>query len=336
MTQELPRLLKFTRSVACALFGAVLICAPSAWASALTVQGKVFDTNGNVLKQVAVTLTRPSNVAGPFSSTVFSREDGSFAFAPLAQGGDTGAVTVEAHAVGYRQVAPTVGPAKLADVPATNSDVKLVLVLQPQTNHADTAPASAWLKQIPQSEPMKPLLVKTCVNCHAFPQPEAIKFIRSLPNGSTSAADIQERKANWLTMTKFMYYGFVLSMIDSGKSGSTGAPHPEIDMEKVLDDPGVARHFEPVSELLAKYMLPQHLDRVTYDYGAPSAVTPRTTIQEYTIPSPEFASTIHSAALFGEPMKLWVPDLSRGQIYLIDPLTGQSNTVKVPIAGQPG
>lgn len=336
MTQERPRFLQFTRSVARALFGAVLISAPSAWAGALTVQGKVFDTNGNTLKQVAVTLTRSSNVAGPFASTVFSREDGSFAFAPLAEGGDPGAVTVEARAVGYRQVAPVMGPAKLADVSTTTSDVKLVLVLQPQLNHADTAPPSAWLKQIPQSEPMKPLLVKTCVNCHVFPQPEAMNFMRSMSNASASASATEERKANWLTMTKFMYYGFVLSMIDSGKSGSTGAPHPDLDMEKVLSDPGVTRHFEPVSELLARYMLPQHLDRVTYDYGAPSVATPRTTIHEYTIPSPEFASTIHSAALFGDPMKLWVPDLSRGQIYLIDPLTGKSNTVKVPVVGQPG
>ena len=132
---------------------AIGLCAASAASlSETVVSGQVRDINGNPLKQVLVTLSQPPGVDGAGFTTVFTDAAGRFAFGKRIKDPLRADVTVEAKALGYRMVFPQHGPAKLPPATSGTEMVELVLVLQPQRNQADTAPASAW-RSIRRTQP---------------------------------------------------------------------------------------------------------------------------------------------------------------------------------------
>ena len=305
---------------------AIGLCAASAVSlSETVVSGQVRDINGNPLKQVLVTLSQPPGVDGAGFTTVFTDAAGRFAFGKRIRDPLRADVTVEAKALGYRMVFPEHGPAKLPPATSGTEIVELVLVLQPQRNQADMAPASAWLKAIPDSEPDKALVIRECVACHQIAHPEMRQFVRSMDDAAISRPR-EARKRSWQQLLTYMY-GTSHEFFGDG----LGIPYDYGHL-----DAGEARHLEPISELLSKY-LPDQLDYVEYAYGAPLAVTSRTQIREYPVPNlpgQQFnVLGVREAILAGKPQSLWVVDVASDHIFKIDPETGRQSTLDVPFTG---
>jgi len=299
----------------------------TAAAAATFVTGQVRDINGNPLPQVMVTLSQPPRVDGAGATTVFSDADGRFRFVRPIADRQRGAATVEAKALGYAMVSPQQGASRLP-APTRGSDVvDMVLVLQPRRNQADTAPASAWLKAIPDTEPRKALVVRECVACHQVAHPDMRQFMGALDDtpGSRTA---EGRKQSWQQLLTYMYgtshefFGAALHMPYNYRLHA-----------------GEIKHLGPLAETLTKY-LPERLDFVEYAYGAPLAVTARTQIREYPIanlPGQKFnVLGTREAVLAGKPLSLWAVDVASDHVFKINPETGRYKTLSIPFPGMTG
>ena len=308
---------------------AIMLCASGTASLADTiVSGQVRDINGHPVKQALVTLAQPPGLDGAGFTTVFSDEQGRFAFARPVKDELRSDVTVEAKALGYRMVFPQHGPTELPPATPGTEVVELVLVLQPVRNQADIAPASAWLQAIPDSEPNKALVVRECVACHQIAHPELRNFVRSMDDAAISRPK-EARKRSWQLLLTYMY-----GTSHEFFGDALGIPYSYQHL-----DAGETRYLEPVSEVLSTY-LPDRLDFVEYAYGAPLAVTLKTQIREYPIPNLPGrklnALGTREALLAGNPPSLWVVDVASDHVYRIDPITGHQTTLAVPFAGTTG
>ncbi len=291
------------------------------------VSGEVRDLNGRPVKQVQVTLTQTPGVAGPGMITVFSDSEGHFTFHAAVKDQLRGSATVQARALGYRMVFPERGATKLPAPQAGSDALHLVLVMQPQRNDAAIAPASAWLRVIPDADPRKALVVRTCVGCHQIIHSDMRAFVQSMDDEGASRR-VEERKHSWQQLLTNMF-----GMSHEYFGSAMGAP-----FSFLLYGPE-ENYVEPVSELLTKY-LPDRLDYVEYSYGAPLAVTSATEIREYPIENPpgEMFNVVgtREAVLAGKPLSLWVPDSRSDRIFKIDPQTGHRKTLAIPFSGWKG
>lgn len=295
-----------------------------ATSAATFVSGQVRDINGNPVKQAMVTLAQPPGIDGAGATTVFTDGGGHFAFAKPVKDPLRGDVTVEAKALGYAMVFPQHGPARLPAATPGSETVDLVLVLQPRRNQADIAPASAWLKVIPDSEPQKAFVVRECSTCHQIANSDMRAFVRAMDDGPLSRTK-EGREKSWQQLLTYMY-GTTREYFGA----ALGMPY------NYHLDGTEAKNLKPISEVLAKY-LPERLDYVEYDYGAPLAVTARTQIREYPIanlPGKKFnVLGTREAVLAGKPLSLWVVDVASDHLFKIDPETGSYKTLPVPFAG---
>jgi streptogramin lyase/cytochrome c551/c552 len=306
----------------------VLLLAPCNLALADTfVSGEVRDLNGRPVNQAQVTLTQPSGMAGPAATTVFTDADGRFVFQTAVKDQVRGSATVAARALGYRMVFPDRAPIKLSALQVSSDALRLVLVMQPQRNHAAVAPASAWLKVVPDTDPRKALLVRTCVGCHQIAHGDMRAFVQSMDDELLSRP-VDERKHSWQQLLTNMF-----GMSHEYFGTAIGTPY-----SFMLYGPE-ASYLEPVSDVLAKY-LPERLDFVEYHYGAPLLVTATTEIREYPIQNPpgQMFNVVgtREAILAGKPLSLWVPDSGTDQIFKIEPETGQVKTLPIPFPGRKG
>jgi cytochrome c len=306
--------------VHCLLFSAAA-CA------GIVVSGEVRDVNGNPVPHARVTLFQPPGIDGPEATTVFANNAGHFSFPRPVADELRARVTVEAKALGYRMVFPARQPVKLPTAADGRSIDPLVLVLQPERNHADSAPASAWFRSIPDSDPNKALVVRECVACHQVAHSDMRAFVQSTDDGVASRSH-EARKQSWQKLLTYMY----------GTSHEFFGAAMGFKYSYQLQG-AEARYLEPVSEFLVKY-LPERLDFVEYEYGAPLAVTPTTEIREYPIPNPPDnpfnAVGTREAVLAGNPLRLWVVDVASDHIYKIDPLTGAQKSLAIPFRGMTG
>ncbi len=291
----------------------------------ILVTGEVRDLNGNPVRQAQVILTQPAQTDGADATTVFTNDAGRFAFPKRVKETLYSRITVEARALGYQMVFPQRGPATLPS--AARRAVDVVLVMQPQRNHIDTAPASAWLQAIPHAEPDKALVVRECVACHQIAHSDMRNFVHLLDNSEVSRTH-EGRKIGWQELLRYMYgtsHEYFSNAMGGQYSYQLGGKE--------------AQYLEPVAEVLAKY-LPERLDHIEYTYGAPLAVTPHTQIREYFIanlPGRKFnAVGTREALLAGKPRKLWVVDVSSDHIYKIDPETGAQKALPIPFQGETG
>ena len=306
----------------------------------MTVSGLVLDINGNPVPQARVILARLPEVTAtapasardiataPVSvyTTVFSDQRGRFAFRePLEEAAQRFA-TLEAKALGYRMVFPTQGPAPLLQADGVSDISNLVLVLQPQHNMADTAPASAWLRSIPDTDPQKALVVRECVACHQIAHSDMRRFVSAMDDNPVSRSR-EARKFGWKQLLTYMY-----GTSHEYFGGAIGFQYSyQLDGRE-------AQYLEPVAEFLATH-LPERLDYVEYDYGAPLAVTADTQIREYPVsrPGEKFNTVgIREAILAGSPLQLWVADVAADRIYRIDPDTGRQRALSIPYPGATG
>lgn len=310
-----------------AVWAVVLSMYGMAASASTLVSGQVRDINGNPMQQAMVTLSQPPMIDGAGATTVFSDANGHFTFLRPISDQQRDAVTVEAKALGYTMVFPQQGAARLPVATPGSDVVNMVLVLQPRRNQADTAPASAWLKAIPDAEPMKALVVRECVACHQVAHPDMRAFVRALDDTPVSRT-ADGRKQSWQELLRYMY----------------GTTHEffgaAVNMPYAYHlDKGEIKHLKPIAEALTKY-LPERLDFVEYAYGAPLAVTASTQIREYPIanlPGQKFnVLGTREAVLAGKPLSLWAVDVASDHIFKIDPETGRYKTMPIPFPGMSG
>ena len=86
---------------------------------------------------------QPPGTDGAAATTVFANDAGHFSFPRPVKDELRVQATVEAKALGYRMVFPAHQAVKLPTAADGQSADPLVLVLQPERNHADSAPASS-------------------------------------------------------------------------------------------------------------------------------------------------------------------------------------------------
>jgi virginiamycin B lyase len=306
-----------------ATLSTLLICLAAQASEGTTgqVQGSVLDTNGNPIPKVMVTVNAPARESGRTGISVFSDENGHFAFPDPLNLGERHGLEVRVKSLGYEALPITI------DLAERTKASDIVLVMRPTANQAAVAPASAWLRSIPNNND-KSVLISACISCHQMPTPEVRAFAVSL-NDVRGADPDHVRDVSWHTMTKVMRFrfakalgrgfGFVPTYDDVADPASfwVTTPKDEETFVKVLKD-----------------QLPRHFDTLeNYDHGAPLAVTDQTIIREYTVPGP---NGIREAVLAGQPKQLWVVDFTRDMLVRIDPDSGELRDYPVPFEGATG
>lgn len=281
----------------------------SAIEAEIGVRGRVLDISGQALPRVQVTLSPGQGGAGPTALTVFTDNQGHYAFpGPLEL--NNRLATLNVRALGYRQTTP----ATLIQT----SDSPVVILMTPSANQAGVAPASAWMQRI--HDPVeRNELVMSCVGCHQFPAPEVRHYAGMLHSYVvTSAEPAMLRKQAWHSIFKYMNY---LATEEIGR----GAPAVAAFDTRQAYTFSLGKRDS--SALLSKYITGplQHLEG--YDFGVPLAVTTDTVIREYEVPAP---NAIREAALMGKPAHLWVADFDSNRLIRIDPVSGAQKIVPVP------
>ena len=298
----------------------LLVCQGAA--AGTFVRGEVRDINGNAVPQARVTLSLPADPNSTFATTVFADSVGRFSFSTPLEDDLRDRVTIEAKALGYRMVFPAHQAMKLVDV--AGSAEPLTIVLQPQHNLADSAPASAWFRSIPDSDPNKALVIRECVACHQVAHSDMRAFVQAMDDGAVSRSP-EARKQSWQQLLTYMY----------GTSHEYFGAAMDFTYSYHLDG-AESRYLQPVADFLVKY-LPDRLDYVQYEYGAPLAVTPETEIREYSVPNlPGNKFNVvgtREAVLAGDPLQLWLVDVASDHVYKIDPRTGGQRALAIPFPG---
>jgi virginiamycin B lyase len=298
--------------------------------SALVVQGLVLDLNGRAVPRAMITLDRGPQARGATYVTVMSGADGRFVFPKFADDTRTTDWRISARALGYRSVSPAMGPVALLKQAYTQGDIHDVnFVLQPVADRAATAPASGWLRAVPDTH-SKQLLISECVGCHQFPTPNVRDFAASLDQ--VGAGDpLKVRLDAWHLIVRYMRARVVEGLPQGSRVSLDTVPFnlitsPAMGVTSAADE-------EALVELLATG-LQGRLDTLSdYDVGAPLAWTPRTVIREYPIAEP---NGIREAIAISGSRYLWVADSWRNRMIRLDPETGAQQDYAVPFDGPTG
>ncbi len=292
-------------------------------AAAISLQGRVFDTHGKPVTHALVTLYRPPLENGTEVTTVFSNAAGEFKFPGKLMTNTTDDLYVTVNALNYDQISPAEGKISVTEhADRRESDIyKLAVTMQHKADQSSTAPASAWLKEIANTQVKGKLLVE-CVNCHQFPTPEVRNFMHSL-NSSNGAESKEFRKQGWHaiidSMNTIYAYALARGMRGNEAGGTVTAPtgteffnRQDVDeiIELLTTQP--SRHFDEIED---------------YEYGAPLAVTEKTVIREFEVPGP---NAIREAISLGTPPQLWVADFYGDKVVRIDIASGVQKDFVVP------
>jgi virginiamycin B lyase len=261
--------------------------------------GRVIDLNGAPVPQAMVVLTKAADASGPTATTVFTDAQGAFAF-----GADAPPGLLRVRHLGYRPVA--------GDVPS--GDAAVTLFVQPESNQAGVAPASAYLRDM-KDPASRERLIMACVACHQLPAPEVRDYARLLDD-TPQTQTAEARETAWAAVVKQMNY---ISNVEFGRAGHTV---PSGDTMYSGGDPA------PTAKLLALGLQGPLREVRHYSYGAPLIVTPRTVIREYAVPSP---NAIREAVPFEGTAFLWASDVSSNRLVRID--TGSGAVKDFPIPG---
>jgi len=285
--------------------------APFAGAEAI-LGGIVVDLNGRPLSQAQVSLTLPAALPAPDVITVFSGEDGRFAFPEVPERPDGKSPAVTVRALGYEQVGQSTA--------ATSDAVEVTVIMGRQPNEAAVAPASAWLGRI-GNRAEKARLVQNCVSCHQAPSPD-VRHYADLIASTATGDHATAREQSWYAITSYMNY------ISGWEFGRAHAERPADTQHAYTVGPG-----REVAATLARHFAGTMRELFDYDRGAPLAVTRDTVIREYEIPG---TNAVREAMMLGSPPKLWVADVATNRMYAIDVATGEQEYLEVPYDGVSG
>ena len=268
--------------------------------TALAVSGQVLDINGNPLSHAMVTLQKTTGEPGPAFVTVFTSEQGRFAFPGLKSRRDP---TVQL--LGYRM--------QEAAARTEGDGVHVDILMRAETNQAGVAPASAWLRGIGEDD--KALLVMTCIACHQMPAPEVrgyAKLIYDVPGADSAQVSFQ----SWHAIVQYMNY---VSAWDFGRGGDD-AP---LDPNRVYSGGPV----EPTTALLGRTMRGSFQEVAHYDYGAPVIANEHTVIREFEVPRP---NAIREGLTLNDPGAIWLADVGANRVLRVDTTTGDVRPFDIP------
>lgn len=286
-------------AAACGVLLTGVLFSPAS-AAATSVEGRVVDINGRAVAQAMVTITRGPKEPGASATTVFTDAEGRFRFPDSYE-----KPSPVARALGYRQID--------AIAKADGSTQRFTLVMRPESNQADVAPASAWLSKANPDD--RTAVVMTCVACHQMPAPDVrayAKLIHEVPGADPAEA----RRQSWHTITKYMNYLWAWEFARGGDQGLPEASH--------VYSGGDA---EPTAALLARTFQGPLQELTGYSYGAPLIVNERTVIREYEVPRP---NAIREAITLADSRMLWTADVSANRIVRIDAATGELRDFEIP------
>jgi len=304
------------------------VCVPLSQAfAAARVNGYVYDTLGNPVSQALVTIKADANQKGPDYFTAFSDAQGRVGFPDALTGVADPERQLSARVLGYA----------LEKVVSKNQGdgQTLTVILRRTTNYADTAPASAWLSKLDDSE--KETLLNSCVACHQTLIRQQRNYGRLIAESAANANvpdPVAFRKKAWLNLMRYM--GFLGSHEFDRRVRTTKLPGPalEIGNSNAADagdayflSAGHAQAANLISKVTDQYgPTLEYLDH--YDYGAPLAVTPETVILEYEVARP---NSIREAVMMGKRPKLYVADSSSRDLIEIDVASGEQRRYEVPL-----
>ena len=149
-------------------------------AAALEVRGHVADATGRSLAHVRVRISAEGMV--PYSTTVFSGDDGNFAATVAATSLE--AVVIDAFRIGWKESARTLEPAA--------SGQTLALVMKKIANTADQVPPSAWMQGDTGSLAYH-MSTLHCSNCHQLGAERVRKFAAKMKD-----LPVERRTEAWL------------------------------------------------------------------------------------------------------------------------------------------
>jgi streptogramin lyase len=289
----------------------ILFTAPVAADAGVLFSGHVADINGNPLAQALVTLTPAAGHAGADAISVFSDDDGKFALPDSIIVTSDALPAVSARVLGYEQVQATSSVDRDAE---GNQTAHLTVVMRATPNQADVAPSSAWLASMPAEK--RAQLILACASCHQVPAPEVRAYAAAIDDIDTPDP-VKARELSWHSIVKYMN----LMWLEEVRRGIPGAPP--------LDTHGAYSigNGEEISAILSEYFVGRMQDLPGYQYGAPLAVTPATTIREYQVDRP---NAIREALLLGDPPRLWIADVSTDRIIAADVATGEQQVFDIP------
>lgn len=272
-------------------------------ATAATLQGRIHDLNGQPVSGAMITVS--GHGAGATALTVFSADDGSFAFPGDGFAGSGEGLEVSLRALGHELVERR--------STATAAQLNLQLLVRSTSNQAAVAPASAWLKQLSVDETATFIL--DCIGCHQVPAPEFRAYANAIADiPGHDRADISRQ--GWDALIKYMNF---ISAEEFGRGPGVEAPDA-LNVYSVGND-------ERVLSYLTRSFPGRMNELQGHDWGAPLAVTPATVIREYELPRP---NAVREALLLGEPPQLYVADVASNTIFTVDPQTGFSGQLQVP------
>jgi cytochrome c len=285
----------------------VLAGAP-AWSTPLS--GRVIDLNGQAVAGAMVTVS--TSLPGPTSMTVFSDPRGEFSYPDQLNAGDGRGIKVTLRALGYELLDNQV------DGPASN--LRLTILARTTTNQLRSAPPSAWLGAAGDHEANSTFILD-CIGCHQVPAPQFRAYANAMADIPGDArADITHR--GWTAMVNYM--NFV-----SAEEFSRGPDVAPLDAKNVYSVGDGDRVINYLSE-----KFPGRMNVVSgYKWGAPLAVTARTSISEYELPRP---NAIREAVLLGSHRQLYVADVASNRILKVDPTTGSIKALVIPWSGPVG
>jgi len=332
-----------------ALLLAGMACVPGV--SALDIRGQTVDVDGKPVPHVRVRFASDQSV--PYSTSVFSAADGSFAASIPDQ--DLAGVELDFFRIGWRQASVDIAPAQ--------GSVVISAVLQVVDNVADQVPSSVWLQGDPDSTAYH-MTTLQCSNCHQLGAERVRNFsakLAALPaeirsdawlersvedlsydgkrgawreNESTPA---KEKVEAWESMVQFMRL-VTLRLgeenklrwgLEEGSDFYNALLQPETslfvprDMEIVV--PNLARNF-PVD--FDSYTDFDDIERLGA-YGAGAG----TTIEEYVLPT--FGWTREIAIAPGSRM-IWFLETDKDRLGALNPADGSVEWFDVPGEGQQG
>ena len=280
--------------------------------AASKIEGQVVDVNGRPVAGAQVVFDRDDGAPGASVVTVFTGEDGRFAF-PGRYPEVEGSASLVVRALDYEQV----------DVQWTvesndgnEAALRALLIVRPRANQAAIAPASAWLARI-GDRARQSKFIMDCIDCHQVPSSEVRNYAGLIADQHATNPQLA-REQSWNTIVKYMNY---LSAWEFSRGRRD--PEQKVDTDAVYSVDNGAE----TAALLAE-IFDDRLDEISgYSWGAPLIATPETAIWEYEIPHP---NAVREALMLGAPPRLWVADVSANRMFAVDVATGEIEAHEVP------
>ena len=343
-------------------FGAIAVLLstflPTHIASALDISGKAVDRWGKPIPFVRITIASPDSA--PYSTSVFTAQDGTFLARDIP--GEKDALDIGAFRIGWEEVA--------RDVKKANSDLTISLKFKATDDVAEQVPGSAWLQGNTESTAYR-MTTLQCAGCHQLGAPRVRAFASRL-----ASVPVEERAEAWLNRAAedLSVYDGDFSPWENNKAGESDLPpgHPRINAwENIVqymryvtlrlgeknelrwgiteDSPVYEALLQPQNslfvprdmEIIIPYLAHNFpVDQENYpgkyndierlgDYG----VTRDTRVEEFILPT--FGWTREVAVAPGSAL-IWFVETDKDRLGALDPANGSVEWFDVPGEGPQG